>query len=147
MTAQAMDDNRQPVSRTLQGIGVSPGIAAARVLVMKRHAWRAGWRHLPDDHVEKEVERFLLAIRTAGVELAQLREKLAADLADALSIIDSHLLMLKDKMIVGASARSAANFSRSCASSTPAVRMARRNRSTSFSTWSSGRCRQPARQA
>lgn len=100
MTEQAMDDNRQPVSRTLQGIGVSPGIAAARVLVMKRHAWRAGWRHLPDDHVEKEVERFLLAIRTAGAELAQLREKLAADLADALSIIDSHLLMLKDKMIV-----------------------------------------------
>jgi len=97
---QNLDDHGKTGSRTLQGIGVSPGIVAASVVVLKRHARRTGWRHLPDDHVEKEVERFCQAISTAGEELAQLRERLAADLSDALSIIDSHLLMLKDKMMV-----------------------------------------------
>lgn len=86
-------------SRTLQGIGVSPGIVVGRVLVRKRPSWRAGRTQLPADQVEVEVERFLKAVIGAGRELAMLRERLATDLADALSIIDSHLLMLKDRMI------------------------------------------------
>jgi phosphotransferase system enzyme I (PtsI) len=86
-------------SRTLQGIGVSPGVAAARVMVLKRQTWRAGWYHLPADHIEKEVERFSQAIIAAGKELVQLRERMAEDLADALSIIDSHLLILKDRLL------------------------------------------------
>ena len=86
-------------SRTLQGIGVSSGIVVAPVVVLKRRTRRAGWRHLPPEHIEREVERFILAMVAAGKELVELKEQLAAHLADALSIIDSHLLMLKDKMI------------------------------------------------
>ncbi|MCL2458436.1 MAG: phosphoenolpyruvate--protein phosphotransferase [Desulfobulbus sp.] len=92
---------RRPLSiRALQGIGVSPGVVAAIVVVFKRQTLRAGWYHLPAEHIEKEVERFAGAINAAGDELLQLREKLAGDLADALSIIDSHLLMLRDRMLV-----------------------------------------------
>ncbi len=85
--------------RFLQGIGASPGIVSARVIVLKRHTWRAGWYHLPGEHIEKEVERFFQAVIAAAKELVGLKEKLAPDLDDALSIMDSHLLMLKDKMI------------------------------------------------
>jgi len=94
------DDNRPLLSRTLRGIGVSPGIVVARVMVLKRQSMRAGWYHLPAERIEHEVERFTGAIQAAGEELVHLREKLAGDLADALSIIDSHLLMLKDRMMV-----------------------------------------------
>ena len=40
-------------SRTLQGIGVSPGIVVGRVLVRKRPSWRAGRTQLPADQVER----------------------------------------------------------------------------------------------
>jgi len=87
-------------SRTLQGIGVSPGIVVAKVMVLKRTTWRAGRYHLPAEHIDQEVGRFTQAIVAASQELIRLREKVADDLADALSIIDSHLLMLKDRMII-----------------------------------------------
>jgi len=89
-----------PSSRTLQGIGVSPGIVVAQVLVLKRSSWRVGRYHLPATQIEQEVVRFTQATAAAGQELLRLREQLADDLADALSIIDSHLLMLKDRMII-----------------------------------------------
>ncbi|MDR2550465.1 MAG: phosphoenolpyruvate--protein phosphotransferase [Desulfobulbus sp.] len=100
MTEPDKEANTPPPLRTLQGIGVSPGIVAATVVVLKRQTLRAGWYHLPADHIEKEVERFAGAVQAAGDELLQLREKLAGDLADALSIIDSHVLMLRDRMLV-----------------------------------------------
>ncbi len=83
----------------LQGIGVSPGIVIGRVVVIKRHTCRAGRYHLPPDHIQKEVARFHQAVTRAEDELVRLRENFADDLADALSIIDSHILMLKDRMI------------------------------------------------
>ncbi len=91
--------NREP--RTLYGIGASPGIVTARILVVKRRTYRAGWYRLPPDQVEHEVQRFLEATGQAERELDALRTSLADDLADALSIIDSHLLMLRDRMIIG----------------------------------------------
>lgn len=100
MTAREGQENLPSGSRLLRGIGVSPGTVAATVVVLKRQTLRAGWYHLPAGHIDKEVERFTDAIKAAGEELASLREKMAGDLADALSIIDSHLLMLKDRMIV-----------------------------------------------
>lgn len=100
MTAREAQENLPSGSRLLRGIGVSPGTVAARVVVLKRQTLRAGWYHLPAGHIDKEEERFTAAIAAAGEELTSLREKMAGDLADALSIIDSHLLMLKDRMIV-----------------------------------------------
>ncbi len=85
--------------RLLAGIGASSGIAIGQVRVLKRQNWRAGWYHLPPEHIEKEVERFLQALICAGKELVSLREGISEDLSDALSIIDSHLLMLKDKSL------------------------------------------------
>lgn len=85
---------------TLYGIAASPGIITARILVLKRRTYRTAWKHLPPDQIEQEVLRFLDAISQAESELHQLRETFADDLADALSIIDSHILMLNDQMII-----------------------------------------------
>lgn len=86
--------------QTLFGIGASPGIMAAKILVLKRHTHRAAWKHLHPGQVEDEVERFRTAAALAEEELGQLRATFSEDLSDALSIIDSHILMLKDQMIL-----------------------------------------------
>ena len=98
-TPMSLAQSRE-TGRKLRGIGVSPGIVVAGVVVLKRQNWRAGWYHLPPNYIDKEVERFRKAITGAEEELRQLRHKLADDFTEAVSIIDSHLLMLKDRMIV-----------------------------------------------
>lgn len=98
MVWQETNMTGQPL--TLYGIGVSSGIVVGKVMVLKRNTCRAGWYHLPPGEIEHEVQRFKDATAQAEFELINLRESLADELADALSIIDSHLLMLKDRMIL-----------------------------------------------
>ncbi|NIA04567.1 MAG: phosphoenolpyruvate--protein phosphotransferase [Proteobacteria bacterium] len=91
------------VPRTLCGIGASPGIVVGRILVLRRHTRRAGWYHLPPQQVELEVARFRRAAAMAEDELVRLRRQFAAELADSMSIIDSHILMIHDRMILDCS--------------------------------------------
>ncbi len=81
-------------------IGASPGIVTAPARVLRRRTGSAAWRRLKLGRVDAEIQRFRDAVTTAERELQQLRTSLADDLSDALSIIDSHLLMLKDRMIL-----------------------------------------------
>lgn len=85
---------------TFYGIGASPGITVGRILVLKRQTRRARWDHLPAEKVELEIERFLSAVDGAENELLMIRNEFADDLADSLSIIDSHILIVRDRMIV-----------------------------------------------
>ena len=87
-------------ARVLHGIGASPGIVVGKALVIRRHTRRAGWQHLPGKQVDREVARFRKAVARAEEELITLRNQFAGDLSDALSIIDSHILMIRDRMIV-----------------------------------------------
>jgi phosphotransferase system enzyme I (PtsI) len=96
----AIENPASEEAQTVFGIGASPGIVIANVLVLKRRTHRAAWNALPVDKIEGEIQRFRDATRQAEVELQELRTTFADDLADALSIIDSHILMLKDQMIV-----------------------------------------------
>ncbi|HHL35077.1 MAG TPA: phosphoenolpyruvate--protein phosphotransferase [Desulfobulbaceae bacterium] len=84
----------------IYGIGASPGIVTASARVFRRRTGSAAWRRLTPDRIDGEIRRFRDAVTTAECELQQLRTSLADDLSDALSIIDSHLLMLKDRMIL-----------------------------------------------
>ncbi len=86
--------------KTLFGIGASPGIVVARILVLKKHTHRTVWKRVEADLVDQEIHRFLTAAGQAESELRELRKTFAGDLADALSIIDSHILILKDRMIL-----------------------------------------------
>lgn len=86
--------------RVLHGSGASSGIVVGKVMVLRRHTMRAGWYHLPKKKIEDEIERFEKALKVAEKELVKIRDQFAEDLSDALSIIDSHILMLQDRMIV-----------------------------------------------
>ncbi|OQX14530.1 MAG: phosphoenolpyruvate--protein phosphotransferase [Desulfobulbaceae bacterium A2] len=86
--------------QTLRAMGASPGIAIGPLLVLHRKTRHAGRRALPPAEVAPELTRFRQAIAQAEAELAQLRETLSSEMPDALSIIDSHMLMLKDRMIL-----------------------------------------------
>jgi phosphotransferase system enzyme I (PtsI) len=84
----------------MHGIAASPGIVEGKALVLRRRTRSTGWAHLPAEHVPQEVERFRRAVDKAEKDLVSLRDQFAEDLSDALSIIDSHILMIKDRMIV-----------------------------------------------
>lgn len=84
----------------LHGIAASPGIVVGQALVIRRRTRRAGWYHLPQKQINKEEARFRRAVARAEEELVSLRDQFAEDLADALSIIDSHVLMIRDRMIM-----------------------------------------------
>lgn len=89
---------REP--QTLFGISGSPGIVVGTVVVLSRHPGRAAAYSLNKDMVEPEAARFESAVGRAEEELLKLRGQCAVDLADALAIIDSHLLMIRDKMLL-----------------------------------------------
>ncbi len=86
--------------RTLFGLGVSPGIVVATARVFRRQTSSAAWRKVSPEHLEEEVNRFMAAVARAEQELSALRGHIAENLGDALSIIDSHLLILKDRMLL-----------------------------------------------
>ncbi|PJM78775.1 phosphoenolpyruvate--protein phosphotransferase [Bifidobacterium scaligerum] len=81
--------------RTIQGVGVSAGIAigAIRVLDTADHAVE---RRVVDDP-QAEVERFRAARDTAVSQLKQLRDKTAAEFGEGKAeLFDTHQLMLQD---------------------------------------------------
>ncbi|QTB90434.1 phosphoenolpyruvate--protein phosphotransferase [Bifidobacterium saguini] len=81
--------------RTIQGVGVSAGIAigAIRVLDTADHAVE---RRVVDDP-QAEVERFRAARDAAVAQLKQLRDKTAAEFGEGKAeLFDTHQLMLRD---------------------------------------------------
>jgi phosphotransferase system enzyme I (PtsI) len=87
-------------SQVLHGISVSPGIVVGKAKVVRRRPRRGGWYRLSRSQIAREVARFRKAVARAEEDLVSLRNQFADDLADALSIIDSHILMIRDRMIM-----------------------------------------------
>ena len=89
---------QHPVS--LQGIGASPGIVIAPVLIMdtqrRGHHRRYG---LTAEQAPAESARFERAVNIAELELLLLRDRCDISLENAVAIINAHLLMLRDKML------------------------------------------------
>ena len=88
--------------RQLKGIGVSPGIAVGRVVVVRWALPEVPHRVVPRTQVEKEVRRLRAAIKDVRRHFVELRER-AVDRAgvDAARIFDAQILMLEDKEFVG----------------------------------------------
>ncbi len=86
--------------QTLYGISGSPGIVVGKILVLSHQREQYGRYTLDTDRVEAEVERFRAAVTRTEEELTGLRRQCEEDLADTLSIIDSHILMVRDRMIL-----------------------------------------------
>ncbi len=85
---------------TLQGTGVSPGIALGRALVMERDAAPIFRLALEEAQVEAEVSRLEAALLASSEQLAAIKERLSREVgAPHAYIFDAHLLMLEDPML------------------------------------------------
>lgn len=87
-------------AQTLCGIGASPGIVVGRLLHMgRRKTKRRKHTSLDQEKVNLEIIRFKEAVEQSEEQLTEIRDHFVDQLEDYISIIDSHILMLKDKMI------------------------------------------------
>lgn len=86
---------------SFQGIGVSPGIVIGPVLVLGRWQSGRGERRALVSAAEavREEERFRQAVDLAEAQLLAVRNECAQGPTGSAAIIDSHLLMLRDRML------------------------------------------------
>jgi phosphoenolpyruvate-protein phosphotransferase (PTS system enzyme I) len=88
------------MSLWLSGIGVSRGIAIARVQKLHGGDLEAPEYALEAADLETEVARFLAAVERARAQLAEVRAQIPAGTpGDIAAFIDTHLLMVEDRSI------------------------------------------------
>jgi len=88
-------------SRRLQGTGASPGIAIGAAQVVDRTHIRVIEFAVPPEEVPVEIARLVRALDNARGELRRIRDELSADRGqEHLYVIDAHLLILEDNMLV-----------------------------------------------
>ncbi len=85
----------------LVGIGASPGIAIGESYLLDRARARAVERPIRPEEVEREIGAFLDAVSLSKKQLEEVKERVAdPQMAEHLYIIDTHLLILEDQMLV-----------------------------------------------
>ncbi|HBG08339.1 MAG: phosphoenolpyruvate--protein phosphotransferase [Geobacteraceae bacterium GWC2_58_44] len=89
-------------SRQLKGIGASAGIAIGQVRITERRRVSVTEVAVPAEQIPGELSRFAKAIERAKGELVCLKDQLAATHGpEHLCVIDAHLMLLDDTMLVG----------------------------------------------
>ncbi len=84
----------------LTGLGVSPGIGIGRALVVTRGIRNLRFR-IPERRIAAELERLDTARARSRVQLAQIKDRIAAAASgDHAYLFDAQLLMLDDPMLV-----------------------------------------------
>jgi len=84
-----------------QGLGVSPGIAEAEVVVHWQNEAEIPLRDITEADIPGEIERFEAALIATRQELLDIQQKIAGAIgaADA-SIFDAHLLVVEDRTLI-----------------------------------------------
>jgi len=86
----------------LIGIGASPGIAIGPAYVISGSCLVPMERVISAEEVEDEIAHFHRALELARMQLREVRERVHDQtLAEHLYIIDTHLLILEDDMLIG----------------------------------------------
>src|SRR5271157_1163122 len=84
----------------LKGIGASEGVAIGRAYLVDRSRAKVVNQYLLDpSQIELEMERFKEAVTKADIQLHQIIEEIPEEIKDHAGIIDSHRLILRDRMI------------------------------------------------
>jgi phosphotransferase system enzyme I (PtsI) len=84
----------------LYGTGVSEGISIGSAFVLSRELPDVAPQTVAPEEIEREVERFVQAVQTARDQLLKIRGQIPGDAPiEAASFIDTHTLILEDKMI------------------------------------------------
>ena len=84
----------------LTGIGASPGIAIARSHLLNRARAAAIERRILPTEVEAETDNFLAAVERSKAQLLDVKAQAGDHHADHLYIIDTHLLILEDQLLI-----------------------------------------------
>lgn len=88
-------------SRVFHGTGASPGIAIGTAQVVDRTRLHVIEFPVPPEQVPDEIDRLARSLEAARNELRTVRAELSADRGpEHLYVIDAHLLILEDSMIV-----------------------------------------------
>ncbi|WP_129128391.1 phosphoenolpyruvate--protein phosphotransferase [Geomonas oryzae] len=95
-------DSERSESRQLKGIGASAGIAIGEVRITDRRRVAVTEVVVAREEIPCEVERFTCALERAKGELYALKDQLASTHGpEHLCVIDAHLMLLDDTMLVG----------------------------------------------
>lgn len=90
-----------PEDTLLVGVAASPGIALGRTHVIDRQRLSAIERRVAPGEVAGEVAAFMAAVESSKRQLNEVRETVSArELAEHLYIIDTHLLILEDRLLL-----------------------------------------------
>src|SRR6266571_350920 len=83
--------------RTYKGIGVSPGIAIGRAVIIERREASVFRVPIREEDVTSEVNRFLEALDQTRDELQELKQKVSRSMGDEYaSIFEAHAMMVSD---------------------------------------------------
>ena len=92
------DSTQQTLS--LQGIGASPGIAIGRAYLLEHEdVGVIEERFIQPEEIGAEINRFKQAVKKAQENLRQIIEDVPEEYRDHVYILDSHMMLLKDRMI------------------------------------------------
>ena len=87
----------RPDVRTYKGIGVSPGIAIGKAVIIEKRVASVYRVPIRDEEVDGEVTRFLEALETTRDELLELKQKVSRSMGDEYaSIFDAHAMIVSD---------------------------------------------------
>ncbi len=83
-----------------KGIGVSPGVAIAQIVIIDNEEFDIPERHVPVDHAQNELDRLKYALKISKEEILNLQQRTIERIGkEAASIFDFHLGLLNDKVL------------------------------------------------
>src|SRR5687768_18571845 len=83
--------------RTYKGIGVSPGIAIGRAVIVEKRVASVYRIPIRDEEVPSEVTRFLESLEKTRDELLELKLKVSRSMGDEYaSIFEAHAMIVSD---------------------------------------------------
>ncbi len=91
-----------PAQITIRGIGGSPGICIGKAYLVDKEGVNLIKRYpISDARIQKEIDRFKQAVSRAEKEYALVIASLDKDMEDNLDILETHIVLFKDKMLYG----------------------------------------------
>ncbi|MGE5385587.1 MAG: phosphoenolpyruvate--protein phosphotransferase [Betaproteobacteria bacterium] len=88
------------MSFTLHGLGISRGIAIGRATLMSHATLEVAHMTIPARQVDKEIERFDLAVNTVRDELMAMKQNAGNAPTEITAFIDLHVMFLSDPELV-----------------------------------------------
>ncbi|PYQ50264.1 MAG: phosphoenolpyruvate--protein phosphotransferase [Acidobacteria bacterium] len=85
---------------SLEGIGVSPGLAVGPALIVERESMPVFRLLVPAEAVECEIKRLTRAVEASREQLQAIKARLRDELGVHAYIFEAHLLMLEDPMLL-----------------------------------------------